>query len=817
VDDELYGGWFSVETAQDPFDPPNLLALADSLRVLTERLREEVQIGADDVLIHERTLRFVLEQARLGLNQGVADPMVHLRSALHHADLFNMNVLPSGKRGIAGSLFTGSKKAFVSSLRPFHVEMLRPQRNFDLALCQVLGHVIGNAPAVVPDYLSLWAKETLTPLVDNTGWKLQSHRSALVSAPVRIAKRQWLARIRHVVEPILQRQRKWNELAIHAVERAAQWPRVSAAEAHHLVGQLSRINAPPAETEVSGLLKLSLPLWRDVFRRQHYFNIELERTLSNFFGFPRQPEDGRSAAYLSWLVDQEPAQIERANERLGSVKVQPLLSLITPTYETPEPLLRACIDSVLAQSYPHWELCLVDDGSKKSSVRDVLREYAARDPRIRVKALRTNGGIARATNQALAMAKGDFVCFLDHDDEIRPHALAEMVNRISERPDVDVLYSDEDRLDMQGRRQLPFFKPDWSPELLRACNYVCHFLVVRRRLMEEVGGIRTGYDGAQDYDLILRLSEKTHRIEHIPQILYHWRATPQSTAQNPDNKPTASNAGVRALREHLERLGEDAEVHDPVPTSYRVRYPVEGQPLVSVVIRRKLEVVVVGPKRALPATLSTGRLLEWDRPEGVPQMLTWAAQQTRGEMLLFMHDDLEHTELAGWLEELVSNAQRPSVGLVGPKLVHLDGTLQATGLVLGPDKSLSNPFAHMADQWLWTPLGSPNWTRNYLAVSDACFMVARQKFEGAGGFGAEQGVMQAQLGLSLRLAEQGLRTIYTPHARLVHHDLHAEKETELRPGLEWQGRDPFFNPNLSVANGRFWREARRSTKSVDRA
>jgi len=528
---------------------------------------------------------------------------------------------------------------------------------------------------------------------------------------------------------------------------------------------------------------------------------------------------GVDDGYESWLAAREIAWIADSCARLDTIGRRPVLSVIVPTYETPAPFLRACIDSVLAQTYGEWELCIADDGSRTPEVRDVLSDYARRDPRICVELLPTNGGIALATNTALALARGDYVAFLDHDDTLAPFALADVAIHLHDHAETDLLYSDEDRIDPKGRRVRPFFKPNWSPDLLRACNYVCHFLVVRRELVSALGGIRPGFDGAQDYDLVLRATEKARRVGHVPRVLYHWRATATSTARDVATKPGASDAGVKALREHLLRRDEDGDVDAPEPTQYRVRYRIKGSPLVTVVVtaaqgrldrlqqtlgatrHSDLQLLVVG------GALSPERV-SWDGEPRIAAMRNRAIAHARGDFLVFLHDDVEIVDRT-WLDELLGHAQRPDVGVVGTKLVYPDGTIQHAGLVVGLGGLVGRPFAHMTDANAWTSMGATTWTRNYLAVSGACLMVRKSHLDAVGGFDQRLGDIAATVDLCLRLGAHGLRTVYTPHTRLLHHgcdDTPSPGELDaLRPLQRFlHDGDPFYNPNLSpcVGDGR---------------
>ena len=296
-------------------------------------------------------------------------------------------------------------------------------------------------------------------------------------------------------------------------------------------------------------------------------------------------EKGWASDYDRWI-----AEFETRNPRLIELKmrtftVNPLISIVMPVYRTPGRILMQAINSVTAQSYPKWELCIADDGSESAEVKDILERYAQQDPRIKIKFLKTNSGIALCSNAALELASGDFIALLDHDDELTEDALFYVVEALNRQPELDILYSDEDKIDEHGRRYDPFFKPNWSPDLILSENYVAHLLVCRRELLIQAGAFRPGFDGSQDHDLILRLVEKSDRIFHIPRILYHWRAIASSTASVSTQKLYAAASARRAIEEHLERRAIAAKVVPGCfPGRWRVRYALDREPAVSVII-----------------------------------------------------------------------------------------------------------------------------------------------------------------------------------------------------------------------------------------
>ena len=428
------------------------------------------------------------------------------------------------------------------------------------------------------------------------------------------------------------------------------------------------------------------------------------------------------------------------------------ISIIVPVFNPLEKHLRAMIDSVVAQTNPLWELCLAN-ASTSDHVRPILDSYS-HDARIRVQHLSDNLGIAGNTNAALAMATGKFVALLDHDDTLAPFALHEVASAIAKHPNADFFYSDEDKLDTLGIRVEPNFKPDWSPETLRSRNYICHLTVLRRELFESLGGFREGYNGAQDYDLVLRASEQAKEIVHIPHVLYHWRMHEQSTAFDKQSKGYAFENGKRALSEHLHRLGVDASVHDGITLGmYQVIYHLRTQPLVSVIVPSKdhpdmlkrcvdslakstyanyeLLIVENGSQRDETfayyrelETLPHVRILKWTEAFNYAAVNNFAARQANGELLLFLNNDIEAID-ADWLETLVKQAIQPGVGAVGAKLYYADDTIQHAGIVVG----MGGVAGH---SHLYYPREAAGHmqrllhTQNVAAVTGACLLMPRK-------------------------------------------------------------------------------------------
>ncbi len=555
-----------------------------------------------------------------------------------------------------------------------------------------------------------------------------------------------------------------------------------------------------------------------------------------------QSAEEQAAIYAKWVAahTMSPDDLSAVAADVARLPLQPLISIVTPVYNTDPRWLRACVESVRRQVYPHWELCLCDDASPSAATGETLREFEG-DERIRIVRLETNLGISGASNAALALATGEYVALLDHDDELTPDALAEVVRWINAHPDTDVLYSDEDKLDLAGTRCDPAFKPDWSPEHFLHRMYTCHLKVVRRSLMNEVGGFRRGYEGAQDYDLMLRLMERTEHIGHVPRILYHWRKLPESTASAGQAKPWAMDAGRLALEDYARRRGIEAEV---LPSGgaglFRMKRRIAGRPLVSIVIptagrTREVggtavdllaqavssvkahtawpdyEFVIVGDAAGLQA--STLRALEGTRhqilvhraqgPFNFSRKINEGVAASAGEHLLLFNDDLEAID-GDWMSAMIEYSQDPSIGAVGAKLMYPDGRLQHIGIIMGVNGIAAHAFHQHAGSSAGY-MGSAIGPRNLSAVTAACLMTRRDVFDRAGGFDEAFPIDFNDVDFCLRVRRAGFRIVFTPYARLLHHESASfGARTQDRAGIDemrrrWPDvldRDPYYNPNL---------------------
>lgn len=533
--------------------------------------------------------------------------------------------------------------------------------------------------------------------------------------------------------------------------------------------------------------------------------------------------------YQMWLRRHHPR-----GERLGELRdeahqlqYRPLISVLVPAYRSDPRWLREAIDSVRAQVYEHWELCVVDDGSARRDLRKLLRRYRRGDQRIRIRVLRTNQGIAGASNEALAMSRGDFVALLDHDDILQPDALFEVVKLLNERRDLDYIYTDEDKLDLDGRRLDPLFKPDWSPDLLLSLNYVTHLSVFRREVLDQVGGFRRGFEGSQDYDLVLRATELTDRIAHVPKPLYSWRTVPGSAAGSDEAKPYAYEAAKRALAEALERRGHPGMIDDGVVRGYyRARYPIRGAPSVAIVIptrdrvdllRRCIssirerstysnyQIVVLDNDSTDPETKEylaglDAQVIPYPETFNFARMMNIAVSSVDAEFVLFLNNDTEVVS-PDWIEALVEHGQRPEVAAVGARLLFPDGTSQHEGILVGPGGGLAGNL----DTRGYFLLGRV--IRNCSAVTAACMLLRREIFRELGGFEERLAVAYNDVDLCLRAREKGYLIVYTPFAELLHHEggtrgrtgrTHPEAEERLFRARWGTYRDPYYNPNLDI-------------------
>jgi GT2 family glycosyltransferase/SAM-dependent methyltransferase len=526
---------------------------------------------------------------------------------------------------------------------------------------------------------------------------------------------------------------------------------------------------------------------------------------------------------------------------------RPLISVVVPAYNTDERHLRDMIESVWQQIYPHWELCIADDASTKPHVARILQEFAALDPRIKIVRRETNGHVCAATNSALDLATGEFIALLDHDDILPEQALYEVAVELEAHPDADVVYSDSDHMDDSGRRWTPYFKTDWDPDLMLGHNMVSHLGVYRRSLVESVGRLRVGFEGSQDYDLMLRVAGATtrSRIRHVPAILYHWRRNSASPSFSESELERCVVAARRAIREYLERSGTRAHV-EPAPRTdsfTRVVYAVpDKRPLVSVIVPTRdradllarcadgvltrtdyepLELVIVDNDSREPEThrllADLGkdprvRVLQHPGDFNYAAMNNRAVREARGEIVVLLNNDVDVISSL-WLEEMVSHALRPDVGAVGAKLLYPDGRVQHAGVVLGVGHGAGHYF-HQASREDTGHFGLLVLTRRVSAVTAACMALRRSVYLDVGGMNeTDFPVAFNDVDLCLRIGELGHAIVWTPHAELYHFESATRGAPTDVAGLARLGKDavslrqrwgsvltsdPYYNPNCSI-------------------
>lgn len=562
--------------------------------------------------------------------------------------------------------------------------------------------------------------------------------------------------------------------------------------------------------------------------------------------------DGRGYGHWVDLYDTlTPAQQETLRRDAGKLTRTPLISIVMPVYNTQRHYIEEAIGSVRAQIYQHWELCIADDASTEPHIRERLEHYRQLDKRIKVVYRPDNGHIAHASNSALELATGEWVAMLDHDDLLRPHALYEVAAEINRHADATVIYSDEDKIDADGRRFDPFFKPDYSPEMLLTMNYLNHLTVHRTHLVREAGGWRTGFEGSQDYDLNLRILEcvQPSTVRHIPKILYHWRAIQGSTAISLAEKPYTWEVGRRAIREHLQRTGIAATV-EPAPATpfYRVRPAIHHPaPMVSLIIPtrdgvdhlrkciesirskttyRPYEIIIVDNGSTDPEALdylaSIARLdevtiLRHDAPFNYSAINNMAVKQAKGSIVGLINNDIEVIS-PEWLSEMVSWTSLPQIGCVGAKLIYGNETVQHAGVILGLGGVAGHSHKH-ADR------NTPGYayrlrvSQNLSAVTAACLLVRKDIYEEVGGLDETHlKVAFNDVDFCLKVREAGYRNLWTPFAELYHHESlsrgaedNPEKlarfKSEVRTMQSRWGEkllvDPYYSPNLTIGREDF--------------
>lgn len=545
--------------------------------------------------------------------------------------------------------------------------------------------------------------------------------------------------------------------------------------------------------------------------------------------------------YNQWIINNTLNQEELENQRNKKFAYEPLISIITPLYNTPKEFFMEYINSIKNQTYSNWEVCIVDATDTKL---EYIEEIIKKDKRIKYKKLKINKGISENSNEAIKMATGEFIALMDHDDIIEPNALFEIVESLNKFPETDFIYSDEDKFEGNIKNRFsPFFKPDFSPDFLRSNNYICHLSVIRSKLINEVGGFKKEFDGAQDYDLFFRITEKTKNILHIPKILYHWRIHNTSTAKNIDKKMYAVEAGRKAIQEHCDRIGLKAEVeNEKTLGTYRVKYKIQSEPLVSIIIPNKdslsylktaiqsiekstyknYEILIVENNSEKKNTYkyyeaiqknSKVKVLKYkEKGFNFSKINNFAVEFAKGEYIVLLNNDIK-VITPNWIEEMLSLCQREDVGIVGAKLLYQDNTVQHAGVVIGMGGIAGHVNRTISDK-------SPGYysrvkvINNYYAVTAACLMTKRELYKKVQGLDEKFKVAFNDVDYCMKIRQLNKLVIYTPYAKLYHYESKSrgyedtpEKKKRFDEEIElfknkWNENlekgDPYFNMNLDL-------------------
>lgn len=577
--------------------------------------------------------------------------------------------------------------------------------------------------------------------------------------------------------------------------------------------------------------------------------------ISGSIGFQAFAGIGIKSRYSIWILKNEPteAKLEQYKEEIQNFEYQPKISIVIPVYNPDVAWIEAALESVINQVYSNWELCLAD-ASTKDDVKKCLEAYAKNDSRIKVNFLSENKGISGNSNEALSLATGEYMGLLDHDDELSPDALFEVVKYLQTNQDADMIYSDEDKIDLDGNRSNPIFKPDWSPDMFLSCMYTCHFGVYNKKIIDEIGRFRKGYDGSQDYDLVLRFIEKTDSIHHIPKILYHWRTAPGSTAHMANVKNYAYIAAKKAITDYMKRNNIEGKVLDGSWTgSYYLKRKIIKKPLVSIVIPTKdnvhvlkicinsiiqktnysnYEIVIVNNKSNHSKTYdyfkeietrNNIRILEYNEDFNFSAINNFAVQNSDCEVIIFLNDDTEIIA-EDWLTAMLEHVQRSEVGAVGCKLLYPNNTIQHAGVILGitgtsGEKAVAGHSLKHLPNTNHGYVGRVNVVHNLSAVTAACMMLRKDVFEEVGGFDENLAVAFNDVDLCLKIRRKGYLIVYTPYAELYHHESlsrgYEDTPKKHKRFLEEIGYmrvkwgeviddgDPYYNPNLTLERENF--------------
>ena len=547
--------------------------------------------------------------------------------------------------------------------------------------------------------------------------------------------------------------------------------------------------------------------------------------------------------YKEWYENQKVSQEELEKQKKKVFVYAPKISILVPVYNTPQVFLKQMIQSVRKQTYANWELCIANANPDNDEVKQILEICTKKDDRIKVVNVPENEGIAQNTNRALDIATGEFIGLLDHDDLLEENALYEIVSCLNEKKETDVLYTDEDKVTTNLDEYFsPNFKPDFNLDMLRANNYICHFFVAKKELIEKVGGFRAEYNGAQDYDLILRCTEQAQNVAHIAKILYHWRVHKESTADNPLSKMYAYEAGKKAIEGHLARCHTDGEVLQTDNLGfYRVKYPVKGKPLVSILIPNKdqvdtldkclqsieertdydnYEIIIIENNSTEQKTFDYYnqicndkiRVVYWKKEFNYSAINNFGVDQAKGEYLLLLNNDMEVIS-RDWMSELLGHCQRPEVGAVGARLYYPDDTVQHAGIIIGIGGVAGSVFVGMKRGYTGY-MHRAAIQQDLSAVTAACMMIKRSVFEEAGRLEEQLKVAFNDVDLCLKIRKNGYLIVYDPYVELYHYESKTrgaedtkEKVRRFQSEIEYmrchwidilKNGDPAYNPNLTL-------------------
>ena len=539
-------------------------------------------------------------------------------------------------------------------------------------------------------------------------------------------------------------------------------------------------------------------------------------------------------------------KVEKNIYKSERLTYQPLISVLIPVYNAPKEYLDECINSILNQTYQNFEICLADDASPKAYVKKMLKEYEKKDSRIKVVYRSVNGNISQATNSCLSIAKGEFVALVDNDDTLTPNALYENVLALNSNPKLDFIYSDEDKINLDGIRCNPHYKADWSPDTLLSINYITHFAVIRKNIVEKVGGFRTICDGAQDYDMFLRVTEviPSKNIYHIPKVLYNWRMSPTSTALNIASKSYASEAGRRALQDALDRRKIKGTAKICMNTCYYVDYDISKTDKVSIIIPTKdridildkcinsiykytdnklFEIIIINNNSVLDESkkyfknickkYSNISVVDVRGEFNFSKLNNVGLKHVKNKYVLFLNNDIE-IKSKNWLETMIGYAKQKHVGAVGCELLYPNNTIQHAGVVLGMGRNrvASHPFMGQPKEFLgyYERILVPY---NYSAVTAACMLVEKKKLDEIKGFDEKLKVSYNDVDLCLRLMKNGYYNVFLPQVKIYHHEsLSRGYDNNYKKMLQtfneikyfkskWNDmieHDPYYNPNYSL-------------------